>query len=44
MRQRGERVELRDIFSIEPRVQKRKISNKSQDKEKIIVAEKKIYY
>ena len=38
---RGERVELRDIFSIEPRVQKERSAINPKTKEKIIVAEKK---
>ena len=38
---RGERVELRDIFSIEPRVQKARISRNPQTNEKINTPEKK---
>jgi len=34
-------VELRDIFSIEPRVQKERSAINPKTKEKIIVAEKK---
>tara|TARA_B100001245_G_scaffold218888_1_gene188335 strand:+ start:343 stop:633 length:291 start_codon:yes stop_codon:yes gene_type:complete len=38
---RGERVELRDIFSIEPRVQKARISRNPRTHEKINTPEKK---
>ena len=38
---RGERVELRDIFSIEPRVQKARISRNPKTNEKINTPEKK---
>ncbi len=38
---RGERVELRDIFSLEPRIQKSRISRNPKTNEKINVPEKK---
>ena len=38
---RGERVELRDIFTIEPRIQKARISRNPKTNEKINVPEKK---
>ena len=38
---RGERVELRDIFSIEPRVQKARISRNPRTNEKVNTPEKK---
>ncbi len=38
---RGERVELRDIFTIEPRVQKARISRNPKTNEKIYISEKK---
>jgi len=38
---RGERVELRDIFTIEPRVQKARISRNPKTNEKIHISEKK---
>ena len=38
---RGERVELRDIFSIEPRIQKARISRNPMTNEKIYTPEKK---
>ena len=38
---RGERVELRDIFTIEPRVQKPRISRNPKTNEKIYISEKK---
>ena len=38
---RGERVELRDVFSLEPRVQKARISRNPKTSEKINTPEKK---
>ena len=38
---RGERVELRDVFTIEPRVQKARISRNPKTNEKINTPEKK---
>ncbi len=38
---RGERVELRDIFTIEPRIQKARISRNPKTNEKINTPEKK---
>ena len=38
---RGERVELRDIFSFEPRIQKARISRNPKTNEKINTPEKK---
>ncbi len=38
---RGERVELRDVFTIEPRVQKARISRNPKTNEKIHSPEKK---
>jgi len=38
---RGERVELRDIFTIEPRVQKARVSRNPKTNEKINTPEKK---
>tara|TARA_B100001093_G_C26224953_1_gene757687 strand:- start:181 stop:471 length:291 start_codon:yes stop_codon:yes gene_type:complete len=38
---RGERVELREIFSIEPRVQKARISRNPKNNEKVNTPEKK---
>ena len=38
---RGERVELRDIFSFEPRVQKARVSRNPKTNEKINTPEKK---
>ena len=38
---RGERVELRDVFSIEPRVQKARISRNPKTNEKVNTPEKK---
>ncbi len=38
---RGERVELREIFSIEPRIQKARISRNPKTNEKISTPEKK---
>ena len=38
---RGERVELRDIFSIEPRIQKARISRNPKTNEKVNTPEKK---
>ena len=39
--QRGERVELRDIFSLEPRIQKARISRNPKTNEKVDTPEKK---
>ena len=41
---RGERVELRDILSLEPRVQKARISRNPKTNEKINTPEKKQFY
>ncbi len=38
---RGERVELRDVFSFEPRVQKSRISRNPKTNEKVHTPEKK---
>ena len=38
---RGERVELRDVFTIEPRVQKARISRNPKTNEKVNTPEKK---
>ena len=38
---RGERVELRDVFTIEPRVQKARISRNPKTNEKVKTPEKK---
>ena len=38
---RGERVELRDIFTIEPRIQKARISRNPKTNEKVNTPEKK---
>ena len=38
---RGERVELRDVFSLEPRVQKARISRNPKTNEKVNTPEKK---
>ena len=38
---RGERVELRDIFTIEPRIQKSRISRNPKTNEKVNTPEKK---
>ena len=38
---RGERVELRDVFSLEPRIQKARISRNPKTNEKINIPEKK---
>ncbi len=38
---RGERVELREIFSIEPRIQKARISRNPKTNEKVNTPEKK---
>ena len=38
---RGERVELRDVFSLEPRVQKARVSRNPKTNEKINTPEKK---
>ena len=39
---RGERVELRDVFTIEPRIQKARVSRNPKTNEKVYVPEKKI--
>ena len=39
---RGERVELRDVFTLEPRVQKARVSRNPRTNEKINTPEKKI--
>ena len=41
---RGERVELRDVFTIEPRIQKARISRNPKTNEKVNTPEKKKYY
>ena len=38
---RGERVELREIFSLEPRIQKARISRNPKTNEKVNTPEKK---
>ena len=38
---RGERVELRDVFAIEPRIQKARVSRNPKTNEKINTPEKK---
>ena len=38
---RGERVELRDVFSIEPRIQKARISRNPKTNEKVNTPQKK---
>ena len=38
---RKERVELRDVFSLEPRIQKARISRNPKTNEKVITPEKK---
>ena len=38
---RGERIELRDIFTIEPRVQKARISRNPKTNQKVETPEKK---
>ncbi len=38
---RGERVELRDVFTIEPRIQKARISRNPKTNEKVSTPEKK---
>ncbi len=38
---RGERIELRDVFAIEPRVQKARISRNPKTNEKVDTPEKK---
>ena len=38
---RGERVELRDVFSIEPRIQKARVSRNPKTNEKLNTPEKK---
>ena len=40
---RGERVELRDVFSLEPRIQKSRISRNPKTNEKVSTPEKKNY-
>ena len=39
---RGERVELRDVFTFEPRIQKARISRNPKTNDKVNVPEKKI--
>ena len=41
---RGERVELRDVFTIEPRIQKARISRNPKTNEKVKTPEKKTIY
>ena len=41
---RGERVELRDIFTIEPRIQKARISRNPKTNEKVNTPEKKTVF
>ena len=41
---RGERVELRDLFALEPRIQKERISRNPKTNEKINTPEKKIIF
>ncbi len=41
---RGERVELRDIFTLEPRIQKARISRNPKTNEKINTPEKKTIF
>ena len=38
---RGERVELRDLFALEPRIQKKRISRNPKTNEKVNTPEKK---
>ena len=38
---RGERVELRDVFTIEPRIQKARVSRNPRTNEKVNTPEKK---
>ena len=38
---RGERVELRDVFTIEPRIQKARVSRNPKTNEKVNTPEKK---
>ena len=38
---RGERIELRDVFAIEPRVQKARVSRNPKTNEKVNTPEKK---
>ena len=38
---RGERVELRDVFSLEPRIQKARISRNPRTNQKVNTPEKK---
>ena len=38
---RGERIELRDVFTIEPRVQKARVSRNPKTNEKVNTPEKK---
>ena len=38
---RGERVELRDVFTIEPRIQKARVSRNPKTNEKVYTPEKK---
>ena len=39
---RGERVELRDVFTIEPKIQKARIARNPKTNEKINIQEKKL--
>ena len=41
---RGERIELRDVFAIEPRVQKARVSRNPKTNEKVNTPEKKGYW
>ena len=41
---RGERVELRDIFTLEPRIQKARISRNPKTNEKVDTPEKKTIF
>ena len=40
-KKRGERVELRDVFSLEPRIQKARISRNPKTNQKVNTPEKK---
>ena len=41
---RGERVELRDVFSLEPRIQKARISRNPKTNEKVNTPQKKTVF
>lgn len=41
---RGERVELRDIFTLDPRIQKEGIRRNPKTGEKVFVKEKRVFY